>query len=56
MKRMIVSLALATVLSVTAFAQTSSFVKAMYCNACCHSTCGQTCCESGCMDSCCQSK
>jgi hypothetical protein len=57
MKRTLASLSIVLVLAVTAFAQTSRLsAKALYCNACCHSHCGQSCCTDGCTDSCCQSK
>jgi hypothetical protein len=56
MKRTLAFLSLAMVLGVTALAQTGSFSKAAYCQACCHGKCGQTCCKGGCTDGCCQSK
>ncbi len=53
MKRTIVFLSLALVLTVTAFAQTSQFKAA--CSACCGGSCGQSCCHDGCAK-CCQGK
>ena len=57
MKRTIALLSFASVLAVTAMAQSATTgAKGIYCHDCCKAKCGQTCCQNGCTDSCCQSK